>query len=181
MKVKAGAPPIGGTHPLVATCGARPVVRPLRHRDHRPGVARSHECREGATRIYRADPETQTSEAGVGLLRRSDVQCAESAHISARLLAKKLQAAPVAESPLPREGRPRAPAPRGTPEHESGSAAGGILFGVGGVILRQSPATRPRTRRSPARSRSALPRASGPVARAAWRAGARPPVSGTRA
>jgi hypothetical protein len=44
---------------LVATCGARPVVRPLRHRNHRPGVARSHECREGATGIYRANPETR--------------------------------------------------------------------------------------------------------------------------
>ena len=44
----------------------------------------------------------QISQAGVGSLRRSDVQCAESAHISARLLAKNLQMAPVAESPLPR-------------------------------------------------------------------------------
>jgi hypothetical protein len=45
--------------PVFATCGARPVVRPLGHRDHRPGVARFHECREGATSIYRADPETR--------------------------------------------------------------------------------------------------------------------------
>jgi hypothetical protein len=35
------------------------------------------------------------------------LQRAESAHISARLLAKNLQTAPVAESPLPREGRSR--------------------------------------------------------------------------
>ena len=41
-----------GTHLPFAICEARPVVRPLRHRDHRPGVARSHECREGATSIY---------------------------------------------------------------------------------------------------------------------------------
>ena len=54
-----GLSPQLGPTPQIATCGARPVVRPLRHRDHRPGVARSHECREGATSIYRADPETR--------------------------------------------------------------------------------------------------------------------------
>ena len=48
--------------------GVRPEIRhlqggtrrpPARCRDGRPAVARSHECRERSTSIYRADPETR--------------------------------------------------------------------------------------------------------------------------
>ena len=40
---------------------------------------------------------------GGAVIARRTLPCAESVHISARLLAKNLQIAPVAESPLPRE------------------------------------------------------------------------------
>ena len=56
-------------------------------------------------RRYRRLPDPsgdlQLSKARLGALRRSDLQRAESAHISARLLAKNLQTATVAESESP--------------------------------------------------------------------------------
>ena len=42
--------------------------------------------------------------SGISPTVASSLQCAESVHISARLLAKNLQIAPVAESPFPRSG-----------------------------------------------------------------------------
>jgi hypothetical protein len=55
---------------LARATESRPASRhlqgapPARCRDGRPGVPRSHECREGAGRIYRADPEPANFEGG---------------------------------------------------------------------------------------------------------------------
>ncbi len=70
-----------------ARSGARPVVRPLRHRDHRPGVARSHECREGATSIYRGDPEARRLRKQVSACCAAQTcNASESMHLAARPL-----------------------------------------------------------------------------------------------
>ena len=72
--------------PHVANCVAASYRPPLRHRGHRPGIARSDACREGATSNYRADPETRKlRKPGVGLLRRSDGHCAASRALPTQL------------------------------------------------------------------------------------------------
>ena len=73
----------------VSTTVARPATRhlrgatrrpPARCRDGRPGVPRSHECREGAAGGYRTYRETRKfSKARLGYRRRSDLQRAERA------------------------------------------------------------------------------------------------------